>query len=86
MPLLGNLFLCKMVVPKLASSIIRQIWFISTIIQFYIAWPLICNVKWSWIVLSFSLSWATILGYRDWVKNVYETVSSYNIYGSSAWV
>lgn len=41
MPLLGNLLLFKMFVPELESSMGGQMWFVSTIIQFYIAWPLI---------------------------------------------
>lgn len=44
MPLLGNLFLFKMFVPELESSMGGQMWFISTIIQFYIAWPLIVKL------------------------------------------
>lgn len=43
-PLLGNLFLFKMFVPELESSMGGQMWFISTIIQFYIAWPLIVKL------------------------------------------
>ena len=49
MPLLGNLFLFKMFVPELESSMGGQMWFVSTIIQFYIAGPWIIrliNVKW----------------------------------------
>lgn len=44
MPLFGNLFLFKMFVPELESSMGGQMWFISTIIQFYIAWPLIVRL------------------------------------------
>lgn len=44
MPLLSNLFLFKMFVPELESSMGGQMWFISTIIQFYIAWPLIVKL------------------------------------------
>ncbi|MDM8154884.1 hypothetical protein QUW14_11285 [Bacteroides gallinaceum] len=44
MPLLGNLFLFKMFVPELESSMGGQMWFISTIIQFYITWPLIVKL------------------------------------------
>ena len=44
MPLLGNLLLFKMFVPELESSMGGQMWFISTIIQFYIAWPLIVKL------------------------------------------
>lgn len=65
MPLLGNLFLFKMFVPELESSMGGQMWFISTIIQFYIAWPLIVKLininRGYWIALFISLSWATIV-------------------------
>ena len=44
MPLLGNLFLFKMFVYELESSMGGQMWLISTIIQFYIAWPLIVRL------------------------------------------
>lgn len=43
-PLLSNLFLFKMFVPELESSMGGQMWFISTIIQFYIVWPLIVKL------------------------------------------
>ena len=66
MPLLSNLFLFKMFVPELESSMGGQMWFISTIIQFYITWPLIVKLininRWGyWIALFISLSWATIV-------------------------
>lgn len=66
-PLLGNLFLFKMFVPELESSMGGQMWFISTIIQFYLTWPLIVkliniNRGGYWITLFISLSWATIVG------------------------
>ena len=44
MPLLSNLLLFKMFVPELESSMGGQMWFVSTIIQFYIAWPLIIKL------------------------------------------
>ena len=68
MPLLGNLFLFKMFVPELESSMGGQMWFISTIIQFYLAWPLIIKLininKWGgcWLPLVISLSWSTLVG------------------------
>lgn len=66
MPLLGNLFLFKMFVPELESSMGGQMWFISTIIQFYIAWPLIIRLininRGSWVALAISLLWSTIVG------------------------
>lgn len=37
MPLWGNLLLFKMFVPELESSMGGQMWFVSTIIQFYLA-------------------------------------------------
>lgn len=40
-PLLGNLLLFKMFVPELETSMGGQMWFVSTIIQFYLVWPLI---------------------------------------------
>lgn len=72
MPLLGNLLLFKMFVPELESSMGGQMWFVSTIIQFYLAWPLIVKlfnirggVKLALIV---SLLWSTtvgLLGYAE---------------------
>ena len=63
MPLLGNLFLFKMFVPELECSMGGHMWFISTIIQFYLVWPIIVkliNVKLGgWLALAISLSWAT---------------------------
>ncbi len=44
MPLLGNLLLFKMFVPELENSMGCQMWFVSTIIQFYMAWPLIIRL------------------------------------------
>ena len=72
MPLWGNLLLFKMFVPELESSMGGQMWFVSTIIQFYLAWPLIVKlfnirggVKLALIV---SLLWSTsvgLLGYAE---------------------
>lgn len=66
MPLLGNLLLFKMFVPELENSMGGQMWFISTIIQFYLAWPLILkliNIKNGyWIALVVSLLWSTTVG------------------------
>ena len=66
MPLLGNLLLFKMFVPSLEDSMGTQMWFISTIIQFYLTWPLIVkliNIKWGgWIALAISLIWSTFVG------------------------
>lgn len=44
MPLWGNLLLFKMFVPELECSMGGQMWFVSTIIQFYLAWPLIVKL------------------------------------------
>lgn len=44
LPLLSHIFLFKMFVPNLESSFGCQMWFISTIIQFYIAWSLIVKL------------------------------------------
>lgn len=66
MPLLSNLLLFKMFVPELESSMGGQMWFISTIIQFYVAWPLIVklmNVKRGLLyALLISLMWSTLVG------------------------
>lgn len=67
MPLLGNLLLFKMFVPELETSMGGQMWFISTIIQFYLVWPLILklrNLNWGgrWLPLIISLLWSTVVG------------------------
>ena len=63
MPLLGSVFLFKMFVPSLEHAFGGQMWFVSTIIQFYLFWPLIVRlfkVKWGGkIALLISLLWAT---------------------------
>ena len=71
-PLWGNLLLFKMFVPELEISMGGQMWFVSTIIQFYLAWPLIVKlfntrggVK---LALIISLLWSTtvgLLGYAE---------------------
>ena len=72
MPLLGNLLLFKMFVPELETSMGGQMWFVSTIIQFYIAWPLIVRLVRIWggyyHALIISMLWSTLvglLGYGD---------------------
>lgn len=73
MPLLGNLLLFKMFVPELESSMGGQMWFVSTIIQFYLAWPLIVklfNIRGGGVKLALivSLLWSTsvgLLGYAE---------------------
>lgn len=67
MPLWGNLLLFKMFVPELESSMGGQMWFVSTIIQFYLAWPLIVklfNIRRGGVKLALiiSLLWSTIVG------------------------
>lgn len=70
-PLWGNLLLFKMFVPELESSMGGQMWFVSTIIQFYLAWPLIVklfNIRGVKLALIVSLLWSTsvgLLGYAE---------------------
>lgn len=63
MPLLGSVFLFKMFVPSLEHAFGGQMWFVSTIIQFYLFWPLIVRLfKMKWggqFALLISLLWAT---------------------------
>ena len=42
--LLGSVFLFKMFVPSLECAFGGQMWFVSTIIQFYLFWPLIVKL------------------------------------------
>lgn len=44
MQLLGSVFLFKMFVPYLECAFGGQMWFVSTIIQFYLFWPLIVKL------------------------------------------
>ena len=71
-PLWGNLLLFKMFVPELECSMGGQMWFVSTIIQFYLAWPLIVKLFNTWggvkLALIISLLWSTtvgLLGYAE---------------------
>ena len=63
MPLLGSVFLFKMFVPSLEYAFGGQMWFVSTIIQFYLFLPLIVRLfKMKWggkFSLLISLLWAT---------------------------
>lgn len=61
MPLLGSVFLFKMFVPSLECAFGGQMWFVSTIIQFYLFYPLIVKMleKKKGISLLISLCWAT---------------------------
>ena len=67
MPLLGSVFLFKMFVPSLESAFGGQMWFVSTIIQFYLFWPLIVRLfrvdMGGRISLLISLVWASITTY-----------------------
>lgn len=66
MPLLSNLFLFKMFVPEQECSMGGQMWFVSTIIQFYIFLPLIVKLvklsKGFLYAFAISLLWATVVG------------------------
>ena len=44
MQLLGSVFLFKMFVPSLECAFGGQMWFVSTIIQFYLFWPFIVKL------------------------------------------
>lgn len=63
---LSHVFLYKMFSPTYESSLGGQMWFVSTIIQFYIFWPAtvwIAKKKHSLLYgLLISLSWATFVG------------------------
>ena len=63
MPLLGSVFLFKMFVPSLEYAFGGHMWFVSTINQFYLFWPLIVRLfKMKWggqFALLISLLWAT---------------------------
>lgn len=63
---LSHVFLYKMFSPAYESSLGGQMWFVSTIIQFYIFWPTmvwIAKKKQSLIYgLLISLGWATLVG------------------------
>ena len=63
---LSHLLLYKMFIPQYEGSFGEQMWFISTIIQFYLVWPFMVKLiktKWSllWGLL-ISLGWATLVG------------------------
>ena len=66
-PLLGSVFLYKMFVPSLEYAFGGQMWFVSTIIQFYLFWPLIVRLfrvdMGGRISLLISLVWATVTTY-----------------------
>ena len=72
MPLLSNLFLLKMFMPEYETSLGGHMWFISTIIQFYFAWPLIVRLmQWKYGLLTsigISILWSTF----TFIVGVYE--------------
>lgn len=86
MPLLGNLLLFKMFVPELENSMGCQMWFVSTIIQFYIAWPLIIRlvrIRGGIVRLLLSACYGLLLlGLWVMLTSGFGIVSSYNICGS----
>ena len=75
--LLSHLFLFKMFVENYECSFGVQFWFVSTIIQFYLFWPLILRLfKWGGVFLALfiSLVWSSFVG-------IYE-LSDYRIWNS----
>ncbi len=64
--LLSHVFLFKMFDHTLDTSYAYSLWFISTIIQFYLCWPVIIRLfkgKWGLpLALVISLAWATLVG------------------------
>lgn len=65
--LLSHVFLFKMFIESLEGSLGYQMWFISTIIQFYLLWPIIIRLfmnrhKWNGVIsaLFISLLWGTL--------------------------
>ena len=62
----SHLLLYKMFSTKLDTSLCGPYWFISTIVQFYLFWPLIVKVyrmKWAiFLFLAISLMWSTVVG------------------------
>lgn len=73
--LFSHIFLFKMFIESFESSLGIQMWFISTIIQFYLVWPVILyffslDNKWNGVLLSLiiSLFWSgfiTMIGVND---------------------
>lgn len=67
----SHILLYKMFSTELDTSLCYPYWFISTIIQFYIAWPLVVKLYRMggvFLALVVSLSWSTlvgVLGYED---------------------
>lgn len=65
--LFSHLFLYKMFVENYECSYGIQFWFISTIIQFYLFWPLVLRLfkRGVYLALFISLLWTTIIGICD---------------------
>ena len=63
---MSHLLLYKMFSVELDTSLCYPYWFISTIIQFYLVWPLIVRLvrgrRGYFIALSISILWSTIVG------------------------
>ena len=63
---ISHLLLYKMFSEELDTSLCYPYWFISTIIQFYLVWPLIVRLVKNrggyFVALAISLSWSTIVG------------------------
>lgn len=63
---MSHLLLYKMFSTELDTSLCYPYWFISTIVQFYLFWPLIVKaykLKWGGqFLLIISLSWSTVVG------------------------
>jgi len=63
--LLSHLFLFKMFVEEWEGSYGMQFWFVSTIIQFYLVWPVVLRLfkqGGAILALFISLSWSTFVG------------------------
>lgn len=60
----SHLLLFKMFSTELDTSLCYPYWFISTIVQFYLAWPLIVRMYKVGVILALviSLSWSTVVG------------------------
>lgn len=67
--LTSHVFLFKMFSHTWDTSYAYSLWFISTIIQFYLCWPLIvklAKMKKGWLIaIVISLAWATLVGLLD---------------------
>lgn len=63
---MSHLLLYKMFSPELDTSLCYPYWFISTIIQFYLAWPLIVLLMrrrgGQFYALAISIVWSTLVG------------------------